>query len=33
VMCKPPKHPYPKHKGMGFRKRFFCLNRGMGFDM
>jgi hypothetical protein len=27
------KHPYPKHRGMGFRKWFFYWNGGMEFDM
>jgi hypothetical protein len=27
------KHSYTKQGGMGFRKRFFYWNMGMGFDM
>jgi len=43
IRCSPKKHCiqklkllrhfYPKHRVMGFRKRFFYLNRGMGFDI
>ena len=27
------KHSYPEQRGMGFRKRFFYWNMGLGFDM
>jgi hypothetical protein len=33
VNLKLLRHSYPKHRGMGFRKRFFYWDRGLRFDM